>query len=190
MFSCRCELRALFDFYLVAYYTFVVVPVLISAIIRLRHQQMIETMSNNKKPPGGTEDPAEKSTDQEAFFQTSPDAESQTTSSQDELPNREKPKVSEDGKRILTEDDCYDVLGYSWPSWKKWMLLSSIFAVQVSMNFNTSVYPNNITPLSEHFQISEQAARVSQCVFLVLYAFGCELWAPWSEEFGRWPILQ
>lgn len=25
---------------------------------------------------------------------------------------------------------------------------------------------------------------------MVLYAFGCELWAPWSEELGRWPILQ
>jgi MFS family permease len=23
-----------------------------------------------------------------------------------------------------------------------------------------------------------------------LPAFGCELWAPWSEEFGRWPIMQ
>lgn len=27
-------------------------------------------------------------------------------------------------------------------------------------------------------------------IFLILYAFGCEPWAPWSEEFGRWPILQ
>lgn len=27
-------------------------------------------------------------------------------------------------------------------------------------------------------------------IFLVAYAFGSELWAPWSEELGRWPILQ
>ncbi len=27
-------------------------------------------------------------------------------------------------------------------------------------------------------------------IFLVMYAFGCELWAPWSEELGRKPILQ
>ncbi|RYP21170.1 hypothetical protein DL767_009316 [Monosporascus sp. MG133] len=27
-------------------------------------------------------------------------------------------------------------------------------------------------------------------MFLITYAFGCELWAPWSEEFGRKPILQ
>lgn len=27
-------------------------------------------------------------------------------------------------------------------------------------------------------------------IYLVAYSFGCELWAPWSEEYGRWPILQ
>lgn len=27
-------------------------------------------------------------------------------------------------------------------------------------------------------------------IFLVFYAFGCELWAPWSEELGRKPVLQ
>jgi hypothetical protein len=27
-------------------------------------------------------------------------------------------------------------------------------------------------------------------IFLVAYAFGCEFWAPWSEEIGRWPVLQ
>lgn len=107
-----------------------------------------------------------------------------------EASSGENPLFSPDGKRVMTQDDCYDVLGYSWPSWKKWMLLSSIFAVQVSMNFNTSVYPSVVTPLSEKFGVSEQAARVGQFAFLVLYAFGCELWAPWSEEFGRWPILQ
>ncbi len=26
--------------------------------------------------------------------------------------------------------------------------------------------------------------------FLVFYGFGCELWAPWSEELGRRPVMQ
>ncbi|EYE93021.1 MFS general substrate transporter [Aspergillus ruber CBS 135680] len=99
-------------------------------------------------------------------------------------------KVRSDGKRELTEDECYDKLGFSFPRYKKWAILSVIFTVQMSMNFNTSVYPNAVTPLSEKFDISEQAARVGQMIFLVAYAFGCELWAPWSEEFGRWPIMQ
>lgn len=58
------------------------------------------------------------------------------------------------------------------------------------MNFNTGVYANGLEGLTSEFGISEQAARVGQMIFLVTYAFGCELWAPWSEEFGRWPIMQ
>jgi MFS family permease len=95
-----------------------------------------------------------------------------------------------DGKRVLQEEDCYEHLGFSFPTWKKWAILSVIFAVQVSMNFNTSIYANAISGMSEHFQISAQAARVGQMIFLIAYAFGSELWAPWSEELGRWPIMQ
>lgn len=100
------------------------------------------------------------------------------------------PRIEKSGKRELTEDDCYDKLGFCFPTWKKWTILSVIFVVQMSMNFNTGVYANAVTGLTEEFHISEQGARVGQCVFLVAYAFGCELWAPWSEEFGRWPIMQ
>ena len=58
------------------------------------------------------------------------------------------------------------------------------------MNFNTSLYSNALKGISKEFDVSEQAARCGAMIFLVTYAFGCELWAPWSEEFGRWPILQ
>lgn len=90
----------------------------------------------------------------------------------------------------ITEEDCYDELGYSFPSWKKWTILSIIFIVQVSMNFNTSLYSNGLGGISKEFGVSEQAARCGAMIFLVFYAFGCELWAPWSEELGRKPILQ
>lgn len=93
-------------------------------------------------------------------------------------------------KYEITEDDCYSELGYSFSSWKKWYILTVIFWVQVSMNFNTSLYSNAVPGIAEEFEVSEQAARCGAMIFLVLYAFGCELWAPWSEEFGRWPILQ
>lgn len=94
------------------------------------------------------------------------------------------------GKRELAEEECYDKLGFCFPWWKKWTVLSVIFLVQMSMNFNTGVYANAVDGLVEEFKISGQAARVGQMIFLVTYAFGCELWAPWSEEFGRWPIMQ
>ncbi|PVI00905.1 multidrug transporter, partial [Periconia macrospinosa] len=95
-----------------------------------------------------------------------------------------------DGKRELREKDCWDKLAYSWPKWKKAMYLASIAGIQISMNFNTSVYPSAVNPISEHFGVSTQKARIGQMIYLVAYSFGCELWAPWSEEFGRWPILQ
>jgi len=95
-----------------------------------------------------------------------------------------------EGKIELKESDCHDKLGFSFSPFKKWTILTVIFAVQVSMNFNASVYGNVVIPLSEQFSISEQAARVGQMIFLIAYAFGSELWAPWSEEIGRWPIIQ
>lgn len=98
--------------------------------------------------------------------------------------------LHDDGRVELREKDVYDKLGYSYPAWKKWMILSVIFAVQVSMNFNTSIYPNAIPLIADDFGLTLQKTRVSQMIFLVAYAFGCELWAPWSEEYGRWPIMQ
>lgn len=95
-----------------------------------------------------------------------------------------------DGKYELTEEDCYDELGYSFPTWKKWTILSIIFMVQVSMNFNTSLYSNGINGISEEYHVSAQAARLGAAIYLITYAFGCELWAPWSEELGRKWVLQ
>ncbi|MCJ1452616.1 hypothetical protein MMC28_002959 [Mycoblastus sanguinarius] len=105
-------------------------------------------------------------------------------------PINEKQQAPGDDRIEITEDDCYDELGFCFPTWKKWMILSIIFLVQVSMNFNTSLYSNAIKGITKDFNVSEQAARCGAMIFLVLYAFGCELWAPWSEEFGRKPILQ
>lgn len=94
------------------------------------------------------------------------------------------------GRVVLTEYDCYNELGFCFPTWKKWMIISVIFLVQVSMNFNTSLYSNAIYGISREFGVSVQAARCGAMIYLVTYAFGCELWAPWSEELGRKPILQ
>lgn len=94
------------------------------------------------------------------------------------------------GKRELKEEDVEDQLGFAFPTWKKWWILTVIFMVQTSMNFNTSLYSNGLGGISEEFHVSEQAARAGAAIFLIMYAFGCELWAPWSEEFGRKPVLQ
>ncbi|KAK5093431.1 hypothetical protein LTR70_004792 [Exophiala xenobiotica] len=104
--------------------------------------------------------------------------------------NKEQASTDPDEKIELTEEDCYDELGYSFPEWKKWTILTIIFMVQVSMNFNSSLYSNAIHGISERFYVSLQAARLGAALFLITYAFGCELWAPWSEELGRKWVLQ
>lgn len=38
----------------------------------------------------------------------------------DDLAPKEKVEFEGDGKIEITEEDCYDELGYSYPSWKKW----------------------------------------------------------------------
>lgn len=141
-----------------------------------------------------------------AHAKTSPQAPSETSSEggpKDTAPatlHNEKAQVpmgngygdddDEDNRIEITEDDCYDELGFSFSETKKWSILTVIFLVQVSMNFNTSLYSNALKGISEEFGVSVQGARAGAMIFLVMYAFGCELWAPWSEEFGRKPILQ
>lgn len=99
-------------------------------------------------------------------------------------------QVHEDGRIELAEEDVYDKLGYCFPTWKKWMILVCILFLQTSMNTNASIYGFAVKGLTEKYNISEPKARVGQMLFLVCYGFGCELWAPWSEEFGRWPTQQ
>jgi multidrug resistance protein len=92
----------------------------------------------------------------------------------------------------IREDDpkVYAKLGFCYPTWYKWYILTVIFIIQCSMNFNAGIYGNAVPGLQDQFGISAQAARVGQMIFLIAYGFGCELWAPWSEEFGRRTILQ
>ncbi|KAK7946389.1 uncharacterized protein PG986_010710 [Apiospora aurea] len=91
---------------------------------------------------------------------------------------------------IIQEADYPQASAYAFKTWKKWRILIVVFLVQCSMNFNTSLYANGQKGMAHEFGITEQTARAGAGAFLVLYGFGCELWAPWSEELGRWPVLQ
>ncbi|KAJ4411254.1 hypothetical protein N0V82_009070 [Gnomoniopsis sp. IMI 355080] len=112
------------------------------------------------------------------------------SSPSDEHHEKGATEVPSHGKRELTLAMCEADTPFAWPKWKKWWVLTVIFLVQTSMNFNTSLYSNGLNGISEEFGVSAQVARLGATLFLILYAFGCELWAPWSEEFGRKPIMQ
>ena len=102
----------------------------------------------------------------------------------------EPSRIVKGDKVELQDTDAWDKLGYSFPTWRKWQILIVVFCIQISMNLNASMYSHGVAHISEQFHISKQVARVPQMLFLVAYGFGCELWAPWSEEYGRWPIQQ
>ncbi|KAI1121630.1 major facilitator superfamily domain-containing protein [Nemania abortiva] len=142
---------------------------------------------NSIHAASGGNSPAETLTDQSSQAPLQPKNAPQTDGARD----AEKEPVNEDNlKRELMQDDCESELGYAFPTWKKWWILTVIFFVQTSMNFNTSLYSNGIPGIAGEFHVSEQTARCGAALFLITYAFGCELWAPWSEEFGRRHILQ
>ena len=54
----------------------------------------------------------------------------------------EKPTEKPAEKRELLAEDCEDQLAFAFPTWYKWWILTVIFLVQTSMNFNTSLYSN------------------------------------------------
>lgn len=86
--------------------------------------------------------------------------------------NRQKEGTGEvrpDGKVVIDEDEYYHATGFAFSTAKKWTILSVIFAVQCSMNFNASVYGNVANPLIEKFGISVEYARAGQGAFLVSF---------------------
>ncbi|KAK3045514.1 hypothetical protein LTR53_020601, partial [Teratosphaeriaceae sp. CCFEE 6253] len=60
----------------------------------------------------------------------------------------------------------------------------------VSMNFNTSLYGNAIGGISDEFGVSKQAARLGAALFLIFYAFGCELWVRPHRPFVALPPIR
>jgi MFS family permease len=97
-----------------------------------------------------------------------------------------------DSRVELTDKDpiAAATLGFAFPDWKKWGILTVIFWVQISMNYNAAIYANAVPGMSKDFDIEEFDARLGQMAFLVAYGFGCEFWAPFSEELGRKWIMQ
>ncbi|KAI0127766.1 MFS multidrug transporter-like protein [Xylariales sp. AK1849] len=96
----------------------------------------------------------------------------------------------EDDRILLKPAACMEELAFGFSFSRKWFILILISLVQISMNLNTTLYSNGINGIAAHFETSTAMAVWGAAVFLITYAFGCELWAPWSEEFGRKPILQ
>ncbi|CAA9965750.1 hypothetical protein PTNB73_07025 [Pyrenophora teres f. teres] len=104
------------------------------------------------------------------------------------VPTRSPPLAT-----MLTEANAVESTAYMFSTRKKWWILTVVGLCQTSMNYNAAVYSSAIKPLNEHYNLGDNHftnARAGMAWFLILYGFGCELWAPWSEEYGRFRIMQ
>ena len=57
--------------------------------------------------------------------------------------NLEKPKLEpRNGRRKILKEEDFDPeeLGFGFPTWRKWVTVTVIVLVQVSMNFNTVLH--------------------------------------------------
>ncbi|KAI0153064.1 major facilitator superfamily domain-containing protein [Xylariaceae sp. FL1272] len=90
----------------------------------------------------------------------------------------------------ITESTYPEALARSFSRTKRWTILFIIFVVQVSMNLNVGIFANAQAGIATEFGRTYDEAAWGAGVFLITYAFGCELWAPWSEELGRKYVLQ
>ncbi|KAL5117706.1 hypothetical protein ACEQ8H_004454 [Pleosporales sp. CAS-2024a] len=97
------------------------------------------------------------------------------------------------GPPKLTEANAIEHTAYAWSNTKKWAVLTVVALCQTSMNYNAAVYSNAIGHVNKEYGLGENHvtnARAGMAWFLILYGFGCELWAPWSEEYGRFWVMQ
>jgi len=87
----------------------------------------------------------------------------------------EKRTVEVGGNAVITTITHPEALASSLPVWRKWMILTVIFLVQTSMNLNTSLYVNGQEGMAKEFNVSEETTVSGAAIFLLTYAFGCEL---------------
>ena len=106
------------------------------------------------------------------------------------MPANEQTPFLRKEKKELKAKHAPEVLYFDASTSKKWTILTVIFIVQISMNYNASAYGFAVEGVAEEFKSSERKARLGQALFLIAYGFGCELFAPFSETFGRVKIMQ
>lgn len=100
------------------------------------------------------------------------------------------PSAKAPERRLITSAECFEELGYCFSPAKKWATCVVVVLIQISMNFNTSVYPSAIPLLMVALGMTLSRARGGMAGCLTAYGIGSELWAPWSEEFGRKRVMQ
>jgi MFS family permease len=94
------------------------------------------------------------------------------------------------GRRIITEREAWEHTAYNYTKPRKWSILLILWMIQITMNMNGSIWASTEDSLSSYYGVPINKISFGNMTFLISYAFGCEIWAPWSEELGRKWLMQ
>ncbi|KAF2189504.1 MFS general substrate transporter [Zopfia rhizophila CBS 207.26] len=76
-----------------------------------------------------------------------------------------------------------------WPKTKKWVMCMSMAMATLTVSFCSSAFAGGIEQLMLKFNSSQEVATLGLSLFVVGFALGPLLWAPFSELYGRQVIF-
>ena len=94
------------------------------------------------------------------------------------------------GRLIITEQEAWEYTAYNYKKHRKWSILVILWMIQIAMNMNGSLWASTGAGLASYYNVDIHKMPLGNMTFLISYAFGCEIWAPWSEELGRKWLMQ
>ncbi|KAJ6004171.1 hypothetical protein N7522_005816 [Penicillium canescens] len=78
-----------------------------------------------------------------------------------------------------------------WPAKRKWTILCTISIPLFLMPLSATITTPTISAVADEFHISSSiTGPLALSLFLLMYSMGPILLGPFSELYGRWPILQ
>ncbi|KUI70194.1 hypothetical protein VM1G_06306 [Cytospora mali] len=93
-------------------------------------------------------------------------------------------------RRVITEQEAWEHTAHNYKRHRKRSILVILWMIQIAMNMNGSLWANTEAGLSSYYNFSIHKVSLGNMAFLISYAFGCEVWAPWSQELGRKWLMQ
>jgi hypothetical protein len=72
-----------------------------------------------------------------------------------------------------------------FPEWKKWFITLTVAIATLAVAFVSSAYSGAVAQILEEFHSSEEVGILGISLFVLGFAIGPLLWAPFSELYGR-----
>lgn len=78
-----------------------------------------------------------------------------------------------------------------WPATRKWTLMGTIAIPLFLMPLSSTITTPTVNAIAEEFHTTSSiTGPLALSLFLLMYSMGPILLGPFSELYGRWPVLQ